>query len=231
MKQLFFLPFAGANINSYQPLARALSVDYECVTIELPGRGSQFSKPLLESVPQMAHFCTSQISTKRNGESWGIFGHSLGAVLAILVSHSEIFEQDPPKWLVLSGRAAPGISVTNTIRHQLPKTELFEDLRQLGGIEPEILQHSELLDLVEPILRKDFKAIENFDFKAVPVLKVPILVLGGSQDCIEYLQLEAWSAFTQSSCRIEMLDGGHFFIFQHVNTIVDLIRDMNKNLV
>lgn len=231
MKQLFFLPFAGANINSYQPLMRACSDEFECTTIELPGRGSRFGGRLLESVNEMADFCVDRIAEKRNGDSWGIFGHSLGAVLATLVCSSTQFKNDLPDWMVLSGRAAPGINVSDTVRHKLSKSELFEDLKNLGGIEPEILNHQELIDLIEPILRADFKAIETFDFKAVPLLKVPILVLGGTEDCISKQQLDAWDSFTSNSSKTILLDGGHFFIFQHANTIVDLIRDMNKNLV
>lgn len=228
MKQLFFLPFAGANINSYNPLMRALSNEYECTAIELPGRGSQFGVKLLETVPQMAEYCVTQISKKRNGASWGLFGHSLGAVLAALVGSSPKTSSDLPDWIVLSGRAAPGINVSKTVRHELTKNELFDDLRSLGGLEPEILDHPELLDLIEPILRADFKAIETFDFSTFPLLKVPILVLGGSQDCIELFQLKAWESFTTSTCKTVLLDGGHFFIYQQVNTIIELIRDMNK---
>jgi surfactin synthase thioesterase subunit len=228
MNQLFFLPFAGASINSYLPLIRALAEDFECIPIELPGRGSQFGDQLLESVHDMAEFCIKRITEKRNEASWGIFGHSLGAVLATLVCGSEKVANDQPQWIILSGRAAPGIQVTHRLRHQLTKEDLFQDLKQLGGFDTELFNHPELLNLIEPVLRADFKAIETFDFNTVPMVKVPILVLGGSLDEIKKHQLDAWSESTHSTCETVILDGGHFFIFQHINTIAQIIRDRNR---
>jgi surfactin synthase thioesterase subunit len=154
--QLFFLPFAGANLNSYLPLTRELRNDFDCQVIELPGRGSRFGEPLLETVESMVTFCCNEILRRRNGESWGLFGHSLGAVLASFVCASDTLQNDQPDWMVVTGRAAPGINVSKTIRHLLPRNELINDLINLGGLQSELIDHPELLDVVEPILRADF---------------------------------------------------------------------------
>lgn len=226
--QLFFLPFAGANLNSYQPITQILKYDFDCHVVELPGRGSRYSDPLLEQIELMVSYCSVEIRRKRNSEPWGLFGHSLGAVLATLVCDRDIIRTNPPEWIVLTGRAAPGISVSNTIRHLLSREELLNDLILMGGLQPELLNHPELLDLIEPILRADFRAIETFDFSTVPMLKVPILVLGGTKDCISEEQMKGWQRVTSAKCNIKMIQGGHFFIFQNVSEVVGLIREMSK---
>lgn len=226
--QLFFLPFAGANLNSYNPITQILNKDFECHVVELPGHGSLYSEPLLEHIESMVAFCSDEIRSRRNSETWGVFGHSLGALLTSLVCDSDSFRIDRPEWIVLSGKAAPGTSVSSTVRHLLSRENLIKDLISMGGIHPELLNHSELLDLMEPILRADFRAIEALDYTEVPKLKVPILVLGGTADCIREDQLHAWHSFTTKECKVKMVQGGHFFIFQNVSEVVCLIREMSK---
>lgn len=226
--QLFMLPFAGANLNSYRPMTQYLHTDFDCHVIELPGRGSRFNEPLLEHIDSMITYCTDEIRKKRDNQPWGLFGHSLGAVLASLVCDTDTFRNDPPDWIVLSGRAAPGISVSDTVRHRLSREALLEDLTSMGGIQTEILNHPELIDLMEPVLRADLRAIETYDFPTVPRLKVPILVLGGTFDCILERQLHAWQGFTSDKCHVIMVQGGHFFIFQNTSEVAGLIREMSN---
>jgi medium-chain acyl-[acyl-carrier-protein] hydrolase len=226
--QLFFLPFAGANLNSYLPLTTELRNDFDCQVIELPGHGSRFGEPLLETVDSMVTFCCNEIVRRRNDESWGLFGHSLGAVLAGFVCTSDTLQNDQPDWLVVTGRAAPGIDVSKTIRHLLPRYELIHDLINLGGLQSELIDHPELLDVVEPILRADFRAIETFQFTTVPRFKIPILVLGGTTDIIQKEQLEAWRSLTSAQSRVVMIEGSHFFLFEHSAEVVGLIQEMSN---
>lgn len=225
--QVFFLPFAGANVNSYQPIIQGLQDDFECHAIELPGRGSRFSEPLLEDIDSMVSFCTEEIIKKRNTASWGLFGHSLGAVLAILVCSSDTLRGRLPEWIVLSGRAAPGISVSDTVRHQLSRDALLKDLIQMGGLQLELLKHPELIDLLVPVMRADFRAIETFDFTTVQKLNVPLIVLGGATDCISEDQLNEWRNFTNSNCTVTMMPGGHFFIFENTSLVVNLMQNIS----
>lgn len=227
-KQLFFLPFAGANLNSYNPITQILREDYECHVVELPGHGSRYGEPLLERIESMVSFCSDEIMSKRNDEPWGIFGHSLGAVLASLICDSDRFRIDSPEWIILSGRSGPGISVSNMIRHQLSREDLLKDVTKMGGIQQELLKHPELLDLMVPILRADFRAIETYDYTTVPQLHVPVLVLGGTTDSIREDQLKAWKSVTSDKCQVKMVEGGHFFILQNVSEVVSLIREMSK---
>lgn len=226
--QLFFLPFAGANLNSYLPLTRELRNDFDCQVIELPGHGSRFGEPLLETVESMVTFCCNEIVRRRNDESWALFGHSLGAVLVGFVCASDMLQNDQPDWMVVTGRAAPGIDVSQNIRHLLPRHELIQDLINLGGLQSELIDHPELLDVVEPILRADFRAIETFQFTTVPKFKIPMLVLGGTTDIIQEEQLEAWRWLTTAQSKVVMIDGGHFFLFEQPAEVVGLILEMGN---
>jgi surfactin synthase thioesterase subunit len=228
--QVFFLPFAGANVNSYQPLTQYLNDDFDCQVIELPGRGSRFSEPLLEDIDSMISFCAEEILERRNDAPWALFGHSLGAVLAMMVCDSDTFRSNPPEWLILSGRAAPGMVVSDIVRYQLPREALLKDLISMGGLQPDLLDHPELIDLIVPILRADFRAIETFDFISAPKLDVPLIVIGGTTDCISESQLNEWQHYTTKSCSIKMLPGGHFFIFQNVHLLVNLIQELSFSL-
>lgn len=227
-KQLFFLPFAGAHLNSYKPITQELRMDYECHVVELPGHGSRYGEPLLECIESMVSFCFDEIMSKRNNKPWGVFGHSLGAVLASLVCNRSPFRRDAPEWIVLSGRAGPGISDCAILRHQLSREDLLKEVTKMGGIQQEIMSHPELVELMVPILRADFRAIETFDYTTFPHLNVPILVLGGTTDSIREDQLQAWESITSEKCEVKMVEGGHFFLFQNVSNVASFIREMSK---
>src|ERR1043166_8245649 len=83
--QLFLLHFAGGNCYSFQfmmPLLR----DFEVVSLELPGRGKRINEPLVTNFDLAANDILRQLRQKLASSSFLIYGHSMGAYLALRVS-------------------------------------------------------------------------------------------------------------------------------------------------
>jgi surfactin synthase thioesterase subunit len=55
-----------------------------------------------------------------------------------------------------------------------------------------------------------------------------MLVLGGTTDIIQKEQLEAWRWLTTAQSKVVMIDGGHFFLFEHTAEVVGLILEMGN---
>jgi surfactin synthase thioesterase subunit len=53
-------------------------------------------------------------------------------------------------------------------------------------------------------------------------------VLGGTTDIIQKDQLEAWRLLTCAQSKVVMIDGSHFFLFEHTAEVVGLIREMSN---
>jgi medium-chain acyl-[acyl-carrier-protein] hydrolase len=95
----------------------------------------------------------------------------------------------------------------------LPEPEFLEELRRLNGTPEAVLENTELMQLLLPILRADFEVIETYVYAPGPPLECGITAFGGLQDRkASYDDLEVWREQTSASFSLQMLPGDHFFI-------------------
>ncbi len=132
-----------------------------------------------------------------------------------------------PSHLFVSGCIAPHQhqARSRTI-HQLPTAEFIEELHRLNGTHKEILQNQELMALLLPTLRADFELIETYTYVPNDTLRCPITAFGGLEDeHISKERLAAWSEYSQSSFRLHMLSGDHFFINTQRTLLLRILSD------
>ena len=78
------------------------------------------------------------------------------------------------------------------------------------------------IDLFLPILRADFTITETYRHAPRPALRTPLLILGGEHDpMVAPAELSHWRALTTAPSRIETFPGGHFYLDQHRDALVD----------
>jgi len=220
---IWCLPFAGASYYSYRPLFKSLENTIHVKYLELPGRGNRVDESLCINYHKMLDDLYDQIAAKVT-EPFVLFGHSMGAQLAYdITCLLEIRAGLKPDKLVVSGRGAPH-SVEMKQRHDLPKNEFKQELKQLGGVPKEIIEDQEFFSFFEPILRADFQAIEDYVYTGHNVLNVPILALLGDNEETTENQSRSWSQYTNNRFHLEIYKGGHFFLFDHVEEILKLIE-------
>lgn len=221
---LYCLPFAGGNSYSYRIFKEHLPDFINLNPIELPGRGKRLKEPLLTHLDWMTEEVLRQLQSDDLTRPYAIFGHSMGACLGYLVTHRLIQAQlPPPQHLIVSGRHAPSVPKVEN-KHQLPKPQFIAKLRELEGCPPEILEHSELMDFFEPLLRADFQAVETWIYHPQPPLKVPLTVLRGTQDKeANYSEVLPWQQECVQPMVFKEFQGGHFFIFERVQEVCQVI--------
>ncbi len=102
-------------------------------------------------------------------------------------------------------------------KHKLPKQEFLNYLNELGGLQQEILECTELMDFLEPILRADFQAIETYTYQQSPSqFEIPITILYGLEEDLNYQDLLAWQQESSQPITIKSFPKGHFFIFEQL---------------
>ncbi|MBF0272357.1 MAG: thioesterase [Magnetococcales bacterium] len=222
--QLFCIPYAGGNAYAYLGLTKHADDFIQVVPLESPGRGRRGQEPLLETIGALTDDLVSLIRSQVRGP-FALFGHSLGAYLANLVSRRLMDEfQLPPCHLFVSGAAGPTRLKPANLIHQLPKADFLAEVGKYGGIPKAILAHQELIDYFEPILRADFKAIETDHYPAPPPMDLGITAMTGSLDTIVTLELiRLWQAETRRPLVIEPFPGDHFFIFEQWPRIGEIL--------
>ncbi|MGE0446801.1 MAG: thioesterase II family protein [Vicinamibacterales bacterium] len=222
---LYCFPFAGGNAWSYRPLQAKLSPRVTVDGLELPGRGRRSAEPLCPSLEQLADDLVAQLRPRLSAEPFAFYGHSMGALLALLTARRLREHGLPqPGVLIVSGSDAPSV-MPERRRHLLPPAEFVAMLQELGGCPPQVLEDRELLAFFEPILRADFQAVETWDRRAEAPLAAPIVALIGADDETSAEGARAWAGETGAACETHEYPGGHFFILDHWDALARLIEE------
>lgn len=226
MKKLICIPFAGGSSYSFQNMVPYVQPDLDLQTVEIPGRGRRMAEPFISDTMLLVQDVVKSIqSLVEPGESYLLFGHSMGALLGFLAIH-ELRAQGTtlPQHFFCSGANAPTYPKEDeTPTYLLPKAAFIEKLRKLGGSPTEVLEHDGLMELFEPILRSDFQIVERYEHVEKQPLDIPMTVLIGTEDKVKPESAELWKNEAKS-VELHILSGGHFFIFDHLETLGNLLK-------
>jgi surfactin synthase thioesterase subunit len=233
----FCFPHAGASATTYYKWRQFIDASFEIYPLELAGRGKRFSENMYNSLEEAINDIYYQIKPLLTSP-FAFFGHSMGSLLAHELS-CKIKQQDglDPVHLFVSGRKAPQYTVSERKIHLLSDDEFKREIKKLNGTPEEIFQNQELFNLFLPILKADYKLIEEYKY---PIrnyrLNCGITVLNGMEDDTKTEELMAWSELTNGESKIIDFKGGHFFIYDNLDSIAKLVNEtitksLNDNIV
>ena len=211
--RLFCFPYAGGTAAVYKDWADHLPATVQVLAVELPGRGSRIKEAPFVSIPALIDALVGAIVPFLD-VPFAFFGHSMGAVIAFeLARRLRKTYRHEPEILLVSGRRAPQIPDIKRAAYDLPTAELIEELRRLDGTPKEVLENTELMELIIPLLRADFQMIQTYTYEGDSPLRCPISAYGGLRDHEETReQLLLWREQTISRFCLHMLPGDHFFV-------------------
>ncbi|WP_414620790.1 thioesterase II family protein [Calothrix sp. CCY 0018] len=211
--RLFCFPYAGGSSLIFRTWASRLPNNIEICPIELPGRGTQMKSPPFTRMEALVN-AIAPILLPYLDKPFAFFGHSMGGLLSFeLARHLRKEYGKKPVQLFVSASRAPQIPSPKPPIHALPEAEFFQELRHLNGTPASVLENNELMQILTPILRADFAVLETYVYTQEPPLECPIAAFGGLEDQEVTLQeLEGWRSQTQSSFKLQMFSGDHFFI-------------------
>jgi external thioesterase TEII len=222
--QIFLLHFAGGSVYSFQFLKPYLPSNFDFHPIELPGHGKRINEELLSTEHEAIEDLVFQITSFRNDQPYLIFGHSMGASFGLRVTKKLEKLGDPPKRLIVAGSAGPGTG-SNKCRSNMNDDELKEELRTLGGVTNEVLNEDDLFKFFAPIIRSDFRLLENRDkMNSFLNISSPIVAIMGDKEETSD-EIENWKNFTSNEFEFHILPGDHFFIYDHPFDLMQIIKN------
>lgn len=226
MFKLFCFPYAGGSVAAFNKWKKYLNGKIEMNTVELAGRGRRIYDPLYDSIEEAVDDVYKMLNPQLSGGPFCFFGHSLGGIIAYeLAQKIRDIGQPPPKHLFFSGRGAPHVPDDASPIHNLPEEDFKKEIIELGGTPKEFFQHPELLDMLLPMLRSDFKIAENYRPK--PEIKPfdhDITVFIGSEEDVTAEQMHGWKDHTSGICTLHYFKGDHFFINDEPEKVVKIIN-------
>lgn len=164
----------------YKRWSNQLHPGVRLVPAELSGRGSRMDESFYRDVEEAVQdLLPLVLKTALSSDAYAIFGHSMGSLLGYEVLHALREEGFPlPAAVFLSGRGAPHCELREVRpTHMLPDDAFLEELKGMGGMTDELLQHRELLDMFMPILRADFKLVCKYEHRMRPPLPLRLTVV------------------------------------------------------
>ncbi|MEW2548399.1 alpha/beta fold hydrolase [Streptomyces sp. NPDC047002] len=225
---LVCFPHAGGAASSFRPLAAALGGAVETVAVQYPGRQDRYAEPCVEDLDEMAALVAESLRLRDGGQGrpTAFFGHSMGATLAFAVARLlEGPGSSGPVGLFASARKAPSVAEGRQV-HLLGDAEVVAELKSLGGTAAGALDDEELVGLVLPAVRSDYRALETYRPRPGERLGCPVTaVLGDADPRVAPAQAAAWAGHTASEFRIRVLPGGHFYLNDQVEAVAGLVRE------
>jgi surfactin synthase thioesterase subunit len=223
---LYCLPYAGGSKSIYYGWKKHLDPSIILEPIELKGRGRRYDEGFYQDFDESVSDILLSIKNQIVNNEYAIFGHSFGSLLAYELYHKICDENMmKPKHMFFSGNTAPDSSRKINILHTLPDNEFLKEVIDLGGTPQELVENNELLQLVLPILRNDFRINESYIYKErKDKIECDITVFSGKDEDIIIEELLAWRNHCCRGFKIHMLAGDHFFINNNVENITNIIN-------
>jgi len=228
--QLFCLPYAGGSSHIYFEWKHKLASDIEVVPIEYKGHGRLYGDKFYDSIDDASSDICKKIASKIEGD-YVIYGHSLGSILAFETTYKLLQSGSKmPSKIILAGIRPPHLIYKDKKYTHLPKEEFMKKVIMMGQTSQEVLDNKELLDYSYEILLADFKIIEMYNPQSFPVkLDIPIVVLSGDRDEESpEVDMREWSNYTSKIAEFYILEGNHFFAFDHNPSFFQFLDDRIK---
>ncbi|MEV6774785.1 thioesterase II family protein [Streptomyces syringium] len=221
--RLVCFPHAGGSASFYLPVASALTPDADVLAIQYPGRQDRRREPCVDDIATLAE----QVHTALAG--WldrpvVFFGHSMGALVAFEVARRMERDGQGPARLVASGRRAPSRYRDENV-HRRDDDGIVAELREMSGTDTRVLGDEEMLRMVLPAIRADYRAVETYRSEPGASVRCPVTVMVGDDDPRTSLdEAEDWKGHTTGAFDMQVHTGGHFYLSSQAPAVIKALR-------
>lgn len=247
------LPHAGALLSTYLPWVDSLRSSFKRAGIDRLGLLTAVLPGHMGSADKAPSAASANHSLERYGELLAkelkarggadcpliIFGHSMGALLAVETVRNLSRYGVETKATVLSGSSAPvkqNRFARKAIYTRGSASELrglsddaaLETLTKIGGISQELAAQPELAKPFLPQIRADFELVDAYRFEPPVRFSTQRLVtLSGREDHrASEAMMVGWHDLLGKSGEHVEFTGDHFFHQQHIPEIADLLAGL-----
>jgi len=230
--KLFCFPYAGGSAAIYSKWKKFLDPAIELRPVELAGRGRLTHAPLYKDDRELVEDVFRKIEPDISQLPYVFFGHSMGSMIAYKLAQKIRRAGLPgPFHIFFSGRRAPHVKrKEEKIYHLMNDDDFRREVLELGGTPEEFFQHPELLDLFLPMLKNDFRLAELEEHPGeIDPLNIRISVFLGKSDDLTPEQCDGWKLHSKQLCSIHYFEGGHFFLQEKMEEMLELINMTLKN--
>jgi len=214
-------PHAGGSALAFRDWAPLLMGRASLWAAEYSGRGMRSGLPEMNCL-KVAAAEVAAATAALPVKNVVLIGHSMGALIALEAAERLTASRAAPLALVVCGHEAPPEEArTGGI---WADDDLLDYLKTLRGTASSIVADDELRLMMLQRVRADFEACDRYVYEGGRNLRCPLVVLSGAHDhSLDRRGLSRWTDFTGGSTRILELEGGHFFLNERPEKVLQSI--------
>jgi len=223
--RIFCFPFAAGNPSMFATWSKKLPAHFEVIGICFPGRGRRLGETPFSDIKDLIIDLGTAIRPLL-GKPYYLYGHSLGGNIAYeLVQYLFQHNLSLPLTLFPAASAAPGTRdgkiPTGSIPHKERNFEqMIALLKQYGATPLEILENTELMEMLIPYIQADFVMSQEYMHYHENPVPVPITYFHGSNDDMMTKDQPSWKNHTSTHYKQINFEAGHFFNTTHTDLLL-----------
>lgn len=213
---VLFLHHAGGSGFPYLQLGARLCERLEVFAVDLPGRGTNFGRPLQsEAMPTIGGIVDAVLERGLASERpLLLVGHSLGAELAYHVASELLNHVDADALQVVLSARGCQMPVARPAR-DLSDQGILALLHRHGATPQEALEDPALRHFVLTTMRSDLQLLDQLEQRPRHRLQCGAHLVGGDRDVDVNDTLGGWRPLFSACAAPSLFEGGHFYIFDN----------------
>ncbi|MEV6020475.1 alpha/beta fold hydrolase [Streptomyces sp. NPDC051997] len=225
--RLVCFPHAGGSATAFKDLARALHPHVDVLCVQYPGRQDRYREEPFTALAPLAEAVADELAGElaADGRPYALFGHSMGSLVAFETARLLARRQLPaPQRVFFSGRGGPDLR--DSAYDLYDDADMLAEVRRLGGTDQSMLDDPDILELVLPALRADYRILGTYRALAGVPLTAPVTALIGDSDPIASVEdAHTWREHTTGDFTVKVFPGGHFYLFDQLDRVATAVTE------